>query len=74
MVCFSCKGTGLVKYPTGWGEAQEITCPKCGGSGKLTWGEIEGLAGLIETINDIKDRVDDLKEKVDEIKEVVDGL
>ena len=45
-----------------------VDCVSCGGSGVLTWGEIN------VDIDDIIVKINDIKEKVDEIKVVVDAL
>ena len=63
--CSVCKGTGETLDYT---EGQDIppagiSCPRCEGTGKLTWGTIQDL----ETrLSDIEDKINDIWEKLNE--------
>ena len=66
-VCQKCRGTGEVE-----GEP-DVTCDRCGGTGRLDEGEISNgsqtldarLTALEDIVDDIKDKCDDILEKLE---------
>lgn len=73
--CSVCKGTGEIPD---YVEGEDIPpigvcCPRCGGTGKLNWGEAD-LVELLTKLNALDTKMDTLDTHLDTIEAKIDAL